>query len=370
MTVFRYVAALVFLALAAPAAAQAGGRDKVACGATITSDTKLRADLTNCPGDGLVIGANGITLDLGRRTIDGTGAEGSQGIRLNGRRGVKIKNGTVQEFAVGVGLDGSDSNRLQWLTVRANGGRGVNALNGSDRNLFEAVHSTGNATGIAITASEGNVVRHSAPAGNQITGVLLFGATQTRIEHNRVTGNAGNGIVIVEGSNENRVLANAVEGGEAGLVVDTSDRNLLALNKITGSGDGVYLAGNANTIAANVIDRSGGPCETCLGYGIGVFAGESNVVKANLVTRSAADGINVAAPTTTIALNAAVRNGDYGIEAVPGVSDGGANRAWANVNPAQCAGVACRGEGRGHDRGDKRRGHDRGRGHGDGDRRR
>ena len=73
------------MALAAPAAAQASGRD-VACGATITSDTKLRADLTNCPGDGLVIGKDGITLDLGRRTIDGTGADGSTGIRLNGRR--------------------------------------------------------------------------------------------------------------------------------------------------------------------------------------------------------------------------------------------------------------------------------------------
>ena len=76
MTGFRYVVALLFVALATPAAAQAGGRD-VACGATITTDTKLRADLTNCPGDGLVIGGDGITLDLGRRTIDGAGAEGS-----------------------------------------------------------------------------------------------------------------------------------------------------------------------------------------------------------------------------------------------------------------------------------------------------
>src|SRR4051812_22099025 len=111
MTVFRYVAALVLVALAAPAAAQATGRG-VACGATITSDTKLRADLTNCPGNGLVIGADGITLDLGRHTIDGAGTEGSQGIKLAGRRGVTIRNGTVREFATGIGLDSSDGNRL------------------------------------------------------------------------------------------------------------------------------------------------------------------------------------------------------------------------------------------------------------------
>ena len=106
----------------------------------ITSDTKLRADLTNCPGDGLVIGKDGITLDLGRRTIDGTGAEGSHGIRLNGRRGVKIKGGTVQEFA-----DGRRTRRVRrQLAVpaspcAASAGRGVNALNGSDRNVFSGV---------------------------------------------------------------------------------------------------------------------------------------------------------------------------------------------------------------------------------------
>jgi hypothetical protein len=131
MTIFRYVVALLFVALAIPSAAQAGGRD-VACGATITSDTKLRADLTNCPGDGLVVGKDGITLDLGGRTIDGSGAENGHGIRLNGRRGVKIKGGTVQEFATGVGLDASDGNSLTGITVRGSAGRGVNALNGSD----------------------------------------------------------------------------------------------------------------------------------------------------------------------------------------------------------------------------------------------
>ena len=62
----------------------------VACGDTITADTTLDSDLTNCPGDGLVIGAGSITLDLNGHTIDGDG--GDIGIRdstrpLGPRRG-------------------------------------------------------------------------------------------------------------------------------------------------------------------------------------------------------------------------------------------------------------------------------------------
>ena len=100
MTAFRYVIAPAMALLAVPATA---GAQELACGATITSSTKLRADLANCPGDGLIVGRDNITLDLGRRTIDGTG--NGVGIKLAGRRGVKIAGGTVKEFGIGIGLD-------------------------------------------------------------------------------------------------------------------------------------------------------------------------------------------------------------------------------------------------------------------------
>ena len=44
----------------------------------------------------------------------------------------------------------------------------------------------------------------------------------------------------------------------------------------------------------------------------------------------------------TIARNKAIHNGDLGIEAVPGVTDGGGNKASANGNPAQCINVSCK----------------------------
>src|SRR5215472_11679077 len=42
------------------------------CGAVITANTTLQADLAGCTGDGLVIGADAITLNLDGHTIAGT----------------------------------------------------------------------------------------------------------------------------------------------------------------------------------------------------------------------------------------------------------------------------------------------------------
>jgi hypothetical protein len=46
--------------------------------------------------------------------------------------------------------------------------------------------------------------------------------------------------------------------------------------------------------------------------------------------------------STRLAQNAANNNGDRGIEAIPGVIDGGSNRASGNGNPLRCLNVFCR----------------------------
>jgi hypothetical protein len=45
--------------------------------------------------------------------------------------------------------------------------------------------------------------------------------------------------------------------------------------------------------------------------------------------------------SATLVGNIAVHNGDLGIEAVVGVTDGGGNHAAANGDPRQCTHVAC-----------------------------
>jgi hypothetical protein len=49
----------------------------VGCGDTITTDTTLESDLVNCPNNGIVIGADNITLDLNGHTPSMATAGGS-----------------------------------------------------------------------------------------------------------------------------------------------------------------------------------------------------------------------------------------------------------------------------------------------------
>ncbi len=45
----------------------------VSCGDTITTDTTLHHDLVNCPNNGILIGADHVTLNLNGHRIDGDG---------------------------------------------------------------------------------------------------------------------------------------------------------------------------------------------------------------------------------------------------------------------------------------------------------
>src|SRR5918992_966124 len=75
---------------------------EVSCGQVLTQSTLLINDLSECPGDGLVIGSPRIIVDLGGHTIDGVGL--ATGILNDGYASVTVKNGTVQEFDYGVRL--------------------------------------------------------------------------------------------------------------------------------------------------------------------------------------------------------------------------------------------------------------------------
>lgn len=65
------------------------------------------------------------------------------------------------------------------------------------------------------------------------------------------------------------------------------------------------------------------------------------VLDGNVTIGATGNGIDVESPTTTLTRNLAAHNGDLGIEAVPGVIDGGRNHAAGNGNSAQRTNIAC-----------------------------
>jgi hypothetical protein len=66
----RLVAPAMLLGVFAGAAASAAA-SHVGCGDTITVSTTLDSDLVECPGSGIIVGADKITLDLNGHTVGG-----------------------------------------------------------------------------------------------------------------------------------------------------------------------------------------------------------------------------------------------------------------------------------------------------------
>src|SRR5262245_27575186 len=90
----------------------------VLCGATIVDNLKLDHDLT-CAANGLVVAADGITLNLQGHTIAGPGSD--IGISVIGRSNVSIVGGTIQGFATGVLVNNSTGVVLKDNQLVANG---------------------------------------------------------------------------------------------------------------------------------------------------------------------------------------------------------------------------------------------------------
>jgi len=90
----------------------------VICGQTLTESTIVENDLANCPGDGLVAGADGIAIDLDGHTIDGQTFATGTGIAISGVDGVVVGNGAITGFDVGVSIVfGADGTQVRDLRI-------------------------------------------------------------------------------------------------------------------------------------------------------------------------------------------------------------------------------------------------------------
>jgi parallel beta-helix repeat protein len=343
----RYVQ-LSLLTMLAVAALSAGPAPALAthvqCGDVITQDTTLDSDLVDCPGDGIVIGAHGITLDLNGHALGGTavGCGVSNGHPEWCAAGtepayerVTIRNGSVRGFRVGVGLQTADDNVLARLRIGHAHVRGIWLYDVSGTLVEDNVVSSG----IMLEAA-GNTLRRNRISGSVGHGIEQWDGERNRIERNVIAHNGGDGI-FANGFYEMLVSGNLVAAnGGAGLQVgDGVIGTLIEGNRVRdngGPGIAMIEGVHGNRISDNRVSRN-------TGDGIQLNSdGTQNFVVGNHVSRNTGDGIRLDTVFDTLARNMVVRNGELGIEAVPEVIDGGGNRAVANGNPLQCLNVFCR----------------------------
>jgi parallel beta-helix repeat protein len=374
------VAAVAFAALSGAEAASKQPK----CGDTITTDTTLHKDLVNCPNNGIVIGADNVTLDLNGHTIDGDGKPDEScnprkelcdfGVAFENHDGITVKHGSMRDFGSGLAAFSTRHTRLLGLATSRNFFSGIvfgtspattagNARilvrncsgnrstfgDGAGLNLFDSHHVRilnssfrHNAhLGIVTAESSHDVIKGNVFSRNGDEALLMEGGEGFRMTRNRVIGNGG-GITLGPGSG-NVITRNRVSKGRDGIRIEKGRRNLVAHNVVvrtrqSGIRLGIrhpFLGGAHNLVRKNLVKDSGED-----GFSVNEKDHHS-LLERNTARGAGDDGFDIRNRTAKLTENRALRNGDLGIQAVRGVNDGGGNVARHNGDPRQCTNIAC-----------------------------
>ena len=337
------VCVLATVLVLSPATASA---THVQCGDVITQDTTLDSDLVDCPGDGLVIGASRVTLDLAGHMIDGTHASGSAGVNNRaGHDGITVTDGAVRDFGVSVDLRTQQGGAVNHLDTG-----NISLIDSSDIRIERNVAGSG--IGVQDDSDRVLIARNEVDGTVILAGIPphpLFGGgfpDDAIIDRNTVRPN----MALFQAPNatvtRNRVLASPSDPIAAGIFIRGSQGSTLVdRNEVSGAPIGISLFLTRGTVTRNLLVENATD-------GIWAATNAFVLIERNRSERNGDDGIDVdvipsvpplfGTEPPTISRNFASFNGDLGVEAVPEVIDGGRNKARGNGNPAQCLDVRCK----------------------------
>jgi len=224
----------------------------IACGATLLEDLRLEEDLI-CAGDGIIVGADGIKINLNGHSITGPGI--GNGILVRDLHDITIFGGTVQGFQAGIMVATSAG-----VVIKDN-------------------HFTQNREAVFLAGASGNVVKANVMWQNRLRGIMIrpsgSGAlsTDNDIKDNILTDNASG--ILVFGQPGNSFKSNTITGSRTAaldLLVGASGNefkdNLLASSAVairfsTGWSGNVF---KDNTIQQNTCGTQGpGTANTFIG---------------------------------------------------------------------------------------------------------
>jgi hypothetical protein len=354
------------------------------CGMTITTDVVIGNDLT-CSQDALVVGADGITIDLGGHTILGVGSGAMNGVNGGSTFPVAVdphtftvKNGTIAGFANGVSAQEQDATPIPPADTRHLTVDGVHFVDELGVNVFgfssnSIMHSTfeprvgdDNSSGIGLgQGGGGNTDTISFNTFENLTfGVSIFRWGGLKIDQNHFSGVKD--AVFITHANDVEVTDNHIDGagrppidGSNGVwASDAAAHVTVTGNDIDGLQIGVHLVGGGFTVSditvsTNTIEESGAAAIVMVGDSQPRIVIDHNTVSGNgfvpgtvtnapLGSEVVNDGIyvDVTNGPVTITANHAQGNAGHGIENI-GATDGGSNTATLNHTAPQCVGVAC-----------------------------
>jgi parallel beta-helix repeat protein len=236
------------------------------CGATILEDLDLDHDLV-CSGNGLIVGADGISVHLNGHTI--AGSNSGVGILVVGRTHITISGGTIRNFQTGVLVSASSGVLISGNHILSHAMDGVDLQAGSVANTVKENEIRDNfSRGIMLRGDAvGNTVKENAFSGNNV-GILLFQPAGTLVKENVVSGNRTAGIRVRFTATGNVIRENEVVSNPAGIEFLLSPTGLPATgnslieNTMETNTCGVKGPTSGNTLKENVFQGNG--TDTCL----------------------------------------------------------------------------------------------------------
>ena len=276
----------------------------------LRQSTLVANDLRDCPGEGLVVGAPNIVVDLNGHTIHppalfvDPGEEDGliAGVRNSGHTNVVIRNGTVKGWGYGVLLTGGTTrNVVEDMTLDANLLGGIE-LNDAD------------------DGRNGNTIRDNYLTNNGEAAISLINGSENSVfRNNKLEGNGGVGFQLIEadghlfeGNEMSGVPLNPAVDSDAGANLETSSDNVFRDNRFTDFGDAgfvVTLASHRNLVEGNTMIRNGDA-------GVYIQDSDDNRVIGNIAHLSSDGGVVVTQGNGTVVRGNDVRFNPNGVDVV------------------------------------------------------
>ncbi|HEY2388811.1 MAG TPA: right-handed parallel beta-helix repeat-containing protein [Candidatus Binatia bacterium] len=324
------------------------------CELHVTSSIQLGEDTSVCATGGLIVDADGITIDLNNDRVRGDRSAGHVGIDVQGHTGVTIKNGVVSGFETGISSTGSGL-KLQDVLVRENTGYGA-LVAGDHASVSDSAfidnggaglhiagtkpkvtssYFVGNAGAGVVAEGDGGSFSNLTLALNDASGFVLGDIGKGQLKNAIAAGNDAAGVSIIAAPTSSLTVAKSLSVGNDGegySVSTQATRVTLTGNTAGGNfnvGLSIAMSNAAFTVTKNAAVGNSGT---------GMFFSESETISAsgNTALGNRGDGIATDAATIMLAKSAADANLENGINPLPpGIADGGGNEAHGNVQ-GQC----------------------------------
>jgi len=180
----------------------------VSCGQVLKQSVKLTSNL-DCRTDGIIVGANDITIDLNGYTITGPGQTTSKiGLMLGDFDNVIVEGpGIIQNFQAGVLNAGGTGNSISGVTLTKDqiGSFNTGAKNTQIKdNMFFS-----NSIGVASQSSTGSQLSTNLFKENDLAGMTFVNSAQNDVSMNTIQGSIS-GIFIDGQSNSNNINSNNI----------------------------------------------------------------------------------------------------------------------------------------------------------------